>query len=114
IRKTFEVELPLAELFSGATVGAIAGRIDTLAGGPQAPLLKKRKASGKEGEGELSFAEERLWFLDRLEPGTATYNVGFRLTLDGPLAFAPFVAALTAVVARHARLRTRFGERAGK
>src|SRR6185295_14658899 len=85
LRRTFGVELPLAELFAGATVAAIAERIDALAGGAQGPPLK-RKASGKENEGELSFAEERLWFLDRLEPGTATYNVGFRLTLDGPLA----------------------------
>jgi acyl carrier protein len=114
LRRTFGVELPLAELFAGSTVAAIAERIDALAGGPQAPPLEKAKASGKEGEGELSFAEERLWFLDRLEPGTATYNVGFGLALDGPLAFAPFTGALSAVVARHGRLRTRFGERAGK
>ncbi len=114
LRRTFGVELPLSELFAGSRVAAIAERIDALAGGPQAPPLKKRKASGKEGEGELSFAEERLWFLDRLDPGTAMYNVGFRLTLDGPLSFAPFVAALSAIVARHARLRTRFGERGGK
>jgi len=114
LRRTFGVELPLAEIFAAATVAAIAERIDALAGGPKAPPLKKRKASGKENESELSFAEERLWFLDRLEPGTATYNVGFRLALDGPLTFAPFVAALSAIVARHARLRTRFGERGGK
>ncbi|MEP7011722.1 MAG: amino acid adenylation domain-containing protein, partial [Acidobacteriota bacterium] len=114
LRRTFWVELSLAELFAGATVAAIAERIDALAGGPSAPALKRRKASGEEGEGELSFAEERLWFLDRLDPGTATYNVGFQLTLDGPLSFAPFVAALSSIVARHARLRTRFGERAGK
>ncbi len=111
IRRAFGVEFPLGELFAAATVAAIAERIDGLGGGPQAPPLKKRKTSGKENEGELSFAEERLWFLDRLDPGTATYNVGFRLALFGPLEFAPFVAALSAVVARHARLRTRFGER---
>ncbi|MEP7013179.1 MAG: amino acid adenylation domain-containing protein, partial [Acidobacteriota bacterium] len=97
IRRTFGVEYPLGELFAAATVAAIAERIDALGGGPSAPPLKKRKASGKENGGELSFAEERLWFLDRLDPGTATYNVGFRLALSGPLAFAPFVAALSAV-----------------
>ena len=113
LRKSFGVELPLAELFASPTVAAIAGRIEALAGAPQAPPLVRGGASDEEGEGGLSFAEERLWFLDRLEPGTATYNVGFRLSLDGPLAFAPFVAALTALVARHARLRTRFGEREG-
>jgi len=113
LRRTFGVELPLAELFAGSTVAAIAERIDALAGGPKAPPLV-RKASGKEGESDLSFAEERLWFLDSLEPGTATYNVGFRLTLDGPLALEPFAGALSGVAARHARLRTRFGERGGK
>ena len=114
IRKAFGVELPLAELFAATTVAAIAARVDALAGAPVPPPLVRKKASGKEGEGKLSFAEERLWFLDRLEPGTATYNVGFRLSLGGSLAFSPFVAALSAVVARHARLRTRFGERDGQ
>ncbi|HEV7668112.1 MAG TPA: amino acid adenylation domain-containing protein [Thermoanaerobaculia bacterium] len=111
LRRTFGVELPLAELFAGSTVAAIAERIDALAGGPQAPPLVRM---GRAAEEALSFAEERLWFLDRLAPGTSTYNVGFRLTLDGPLAIEPFVAALSAVVDRHARLRTRFGEREGK
>ena len=114
IRKTFGVELPLAELFSSSTVEAVAGRIEALAGGPLPPPLVRKTAPGKEGEGELSFAEERLWFLDRLEPGSATYHVGFRLGLDGSLAVAPFAAALSAVVLRHDRLRTRFVEREGK
>src|SRR6185436_2142948 len=56
----------------------------------------------------LSFAQERLWFLDRLEPGTATYNVGFRLGLMGALDAPALAAAIRALVCRHEPLRTHF------
>ncbi len=111
IRKAFGIELPLAELFSGSTVAQIAERIEAASGAEPAPPIVR---AASEQEGVLSFAEERLWFLDRLEPGSATYNVGFRLDLSGSLAFGPFVAALSGVVSRHARLQARFGERGGK
>ncbi|MEP7012742.1 MAG: amino acid adenylation domain-containing protein, partial [Acidobacteriota bacterium] len=107
LRRTFEVELPLAELFAGSTVAAIAGRIDALAGRPRQanfPLLRSERPDDL----PLSFAQERLWFLDRLEPGTSTYNVGFRLSLDGALSPAALALALRALVARHEPLRTRF------
>ncbi len=63
----------------------------------------------------LSFAQERLWFLDRLEPGRATYNVpalGFRMR--GNLDVAALGAALDAIVRRHEALRTAFPEVDGR
>src|ERR1019366_9866584 len=62
----------------------------------------------RDGELPLSFAEARLWFLDQLEPGTATYNVPQTLSLKGALNLDALHSALSALVARHESLRTRF------
>ena len=56
----------------------------------------------------LSFSQERLWFLDQLEPGSATYNVPLALRLSGPLDIEALRSALDALVARHEVLRTTF------
>ncbi|MDE3155378.1 MAG: amino acid adenylation domain-containing protein [Acidobacteriota bacterium] len=58
--------------------------------------------------GPLSFAQQRLWFLDRLVPGTTAYHVPVAFRLRGPLSIPAFTRSLTAVVARHDVLRTRF------
>ena len=58
----------------------------------------------------LSFAQQRLWFLDRLEPGGLQYLVPWAWRLSGPLDVELLAAALGRVVARHEILRTRFAE----
>ena len=54
----------------------------------------------------VSFAQQRLWFLDQLEPGVPTYNMPYAMWLDGPLDSGALQRALDAMVARHAVLRT--------
>jgi hypothetical protein len=54
-----------------------------------------------------SFAQQRLWFLDRLEPDRATYNVPLATRLRGPLDVAALASALSALVERHEALRAR-------
>ncbi|HEX2164852.1 MAG TPA: condensation domain-containing protein, partial [Thermoanaerobaculia bacterium] len=61
----------------------------------------------------LSFSQQRLWFLDRLEPGGTAYSLPSALRLAGRLDRAALAAALAAVVARHEVLRTTFVERDG-
>lgn len=56
----------------------------------------------------LSFAQQRLWIIDQLAPGTAIYNIPIVLDLDGPLDVDAFVGALNEIVRRHDALRTIF------
>ena len=56
----------------------------------------------------LSFAQERLWFLDQLVPGSSVYNITRAITLDGPLDPAALARAASGVVRRHEALRTTF------
>ncbi len=61
----------------------------------------------------LSFAQERLWFLDRLTPGTSAYNIARAFVFEGPLHVAALVRSLKAVVARHESLRATFSAEEG-
>ena len=61
----------------------------------------------------LSFAQEQLWFLHRLEPGLTAYNLPRVFRLTGPLDIDALARAFDAVIERHAVLRTRFFERDG-
>ncbi|HEX3482640.1 MAG TPA: amino acid adenylation domain-containing protein [Kofleriaceae bacterium] len=61
----------------------------------------------------LSHAQRRLWVLDQLEPGTATYNIAASVAIEGPLDPATLEAAIAALVDRHEALRTRFAANAG-
>ena len=69
----------------------------------------------REGRGPvpLSFAQQRLWFIERLEPGLAVYVIPTVLRLDGDLDDGALERALAAIVQRHESLRTRFEEHDG-
>jgi alpha-ketoglutarate-dependent taurine dioxygenase len=62
----------------------------------------------------LSYAQQRLWFLDQLAPGQPVYNEAIAVRLTGPLDVPAFEAALGRIVARHAVLRTGFVSAAGR
>ncbi|MGW0285883.1 non-ribosomal peptide synthetase [Streptomyces sp. NPDC003236] len=63
--------------------------------------------------GPLSFAQQRLWFFDRLMPGNPFYNLAFAHRLTGPLDVPALERAFTEIVARHEALRTRFTDDGG-
>jgi hypothetical protein len=56
----------------------------------------------------LSFAQQRLWFLDQLDPDTSVYNIPAALRLSGPLDLAALKRSLNEVIRRHEVLRTSF------
>ena len=61
----------------------------------------------------VSFAQQRLWFLDQLEPGNPVYNLVWSMGLDGELDVVALNDALQALVARHESLRTTFADEDG-
>ncbi|HYX24056.1 MAG TPA: condensation domain-containing protein, partial [Thermoanaerobaculia bacterium] len=81
---------------------------------PSAVWQPIERGTWKEGEPlPLSFAQERLWFLDQLEPGSSTYNIPIALRMSGRLDTAALSAVLSEIVRRHAVLRTRFVQSGG-
>jgi amino acid adenylation domain-containing protein len=106
--ETFRVELSLRSLFLDATVRGLAAAVEAarVAGAPEPPppILPQPRDRPL----PLSFAQERLWFLDRLEPGSAFYSIPVALRLKGHVDRAALAAAFTAIAARHEVLRTTF------
>ncbi|MFI9157565.1 MupA/Atu3671 family FMN-dependent luciferase-like monooxygenase [Kitasatospora aureofaciens] len=68
---------------------------------------------GEDDWAPLSYAQQRLWFLDQLQPGSAVYNVPLGYDITGPLHHTALEQALTEVVRRHEILRTAFRSTAG-
>ncbi|MGB5655805.1 MAG: amino acid adenylation domain-containing protein [Acidimicrobiia bacterium] len=76
----------------------------------------EQQGATDEGAGAtpLSFSQERLWFLDRLDPGSAAYNMKIASRLEGPLDESALRAAFGSIEARHAVLRTRYPDTDGQ
>src|SRR6202035_2802701 len=110
-RDAFAMELSVRTVFEAPTLAALAARIAGDGGGTSAPPLLP--AAPRSGELPLSFAQERLWFLDQLEPGSPLYNVPVALRLYGRLDVAAFAATFGEIVRRHEALRTGFASRDG-
>ncbi|HEU5130478.1 MAG TPA: condensation domain-containing protein, partial [Pyrinomonadaceae bacterium] len=108
IRDTFGLEVPLRRLFEMPTVFELAAHIDTQLNGDrnvvQPPI--QRLAPGHTRP--LSFAQQRLWFWEQLEPGTPTYNLTSAIRLEGDLDLAVLERSLNEIVRRHDILRTSF------
>ncbi|MFP2934830.1 condensation domain-containing protein, partial [Pyxidicoccus sp. 3LG] len=112
IRATLNVELPLGELFSAPTVALLAERLEQRGATTtrQPPLVPAERTQAL----PLSFAQQRLWFLDQLQPGSAAYNIPWVLKLDGALDVSALHRTLTALAQRHEVLRTTFVVRDGE
>jgi acyl carrier protein len=111
VRETFGKQLPLRRLFEHPTVAQLAEELQREAGEASVPALVKVER----GDGlPLSFAQQRLWFLDQLEPGSTAYNMPGAIRISGALDVAALERSLAAVVNRHESLRSRFEEREGQ
>ncbi|HYR10453.1 MAG TPA: condensation domain-containing protein, partial [Longimicrobium sp.] len=110
VREAFRTELPLRVVFEAPTLSELARRVEALRaetpGGAGAPPLVPVPRDGSPLP--LSFAQQRLWFIDQLEPGSTTYNMPSALRLRGTLDRGALVRALERIVARHEALRTTF------
>jgi amino acid adenylation domain-containing protein/non-ribosomal peptide synthase protein (TIGR01720 family) len=108
VRDLFGVELPLGSFFAASTLAALVATITgerREEGSAALPLLV---SICRDGPLPLSFAQERLWFLDQLEPGNPTYNMPAAFRLRGELDRSALAAGLAEIVRRHEALRTTF------
>jgi amino acid adenylation domain-containing protein len=114
VRGAFGVELPLRALFEAPSLAGLAARVDALLREGAALPLPPVVPVPREGELPLSFAQQRLWFVQQLDPDSSAYNVRTALRIRGPLDVPALERALSEVVRRHETLRTRFPEREGR
>jgi amino acid adenylation domain-containing protein len=107
IRDALQIELPLKTLFMSPTPAGIAASLP-VARVVSAPVPPQPLAAS--GLAPLSPVQQRLWFLDRLQPGSPVYNLAWSFRLRGVLDLPALQTAVDALLARHAVLRTRFVE----
>ncbi|GAA3083250.1 non-ribosomal peptide synthetase [Streptosporangium carneum] len=98
------VDLPVRELFLRPAVADLAAVLETLTGRRAVPLRRREPGAVV----PLSAAQERLWFLHRLDPADASYSMYLVRRLRGPLDREALRGALGVLAARHESLRTRF------
>ncbi|MCB1056319.1 MAG: amino acid adenylation domain-containing protein, partial [Acidobacteria bacterium] len=79
-----------------------------------APATPEHLPAAGDEEIRLSFAQERLWLIDQIEPGSAAYHIPSAVRLEGPLDAAALERAVAGVIERHALLRTAYGIREGR
>ncbi|HEX2190629.1 MAG TPA: amino acid adenylation domain-containing protein, partial [Longimicrobiaceae bacterium] len=109
VREVFGVELPLRALFEGPTVAEMAGRVEEMRRA-ELPVPPPVAPVERTGALPLSFAQERLWLVDRVEGAGALYNVPVVRRLAGALDVEALRGALAGIVRRHEALRTVFRE----
>jgi amino acid adenylation domain-containing protein/non-ribosomal peptide synthase protein (TIGR01720 family) len=107
IRDVLGVELPIRAFFEHPTFAGLAQRVEAALAGDAAVAAPPLRASGRT-EGPLSFAQQRLWVLDQLLPGSTAYNITAAFAFAGPLSAAALARSFTEIVRRHETLRTVF------
>ena len=110
IRSDLGVELPVRTLFDAATVADLAQRLGLDQAIPARPAPQPGPGPGRI---PLSFAQERLWFLNRLEGPNPTYNIPILTSLPENPDLQVLEQALADVARRHESLRTRFPDSGG-
>jgi len=110
----FGVKIPLRTIFEKPTINGLAQLLEQELK-KAAVWLKPIPAEQPTNNGTLtlSFGQQRLWFIQRLETGTRAYNVIRIFRLQGPLDIPRFQQALDEVTVRHQLLRTVITEREG-
>ncbi|MEW2115621.1 amino acid adenylation domain-containing protein [Streptomyces sp. NPDC005474] len=103
-------EVPLRLLFEHPVLERFAAALDALRQGTPDAAVDRVVPRPAGSTAPLSFAQQRLWFLDQLEPGRPDYNIPVAVRLEGPLDADALLDALRGVVVRHEVLRSRLAE----
>jgi amino acid adenylation domain-containing protein/non-ribosomal peptide synthase protein (TIGR01720 family) len=108
IRSVFERDIPLRVLFEEPTIARLGEKIEASLGEGKGSLLPVITAGVRPDRIPLSFAQQRLWFIDQLLPNSSLYNIPIALRIKGPLDKAVLDRSLWCVIDRHEALRTVF------
>jgi amino acid adenylation domain-containing protein len=108
LRKVFQVELSLRSLFEHPNVFEMAQVIERAIRDEQGLETPPIDVISRDGELQLSFAQQRLWFLNRLEPDSPAYNITAAVRLSGSLDAEKLEQSFNEVIKRHESLRTTF------
>ncbi|MGH9762573.1 MAG: amino acid adenylation domain-containing protein, partial [Blastocatellia bacterium] len=114
VREVFEVEIPLRDLFERPTIRALAELIGNQNPERLAKWVTRVERRAMASDPPLSFAQQRLWFIDHLMPGSAAYNIGAAFLVSGRLDIFALESGLSEIVRRHEVLRTAFGLAGGQ
>ncbi|MFJ9817510.1 amino acid adenylation domain-containing protein [Streptomyces sp. NPDC101151] len=112
IQERLGVRLPVRAVFDEPTIEGLAPLLEQ-AGPTSQPRTPGIAPRDPERPAHASFVQERFWFLERLRPGTAVFNLPTALRLRGELDLDTLRAALTHIVTRHEILRTSLAEEDG-
>ena len=108
IRHHYNIDIPLRALFEHPTIAALSDVIEDLRNKESLVLKPPLVPLDRKDSIPLSFAQQRLWFLDQLLPDVALYNIPIALGLKGSLDTVALEKALNTLIDRHESLRTIF------
>src|SRR6185436_17403546 len=114
VREVMKVEIGLRKMFEKATVRGLAEEVERQMREGERVEVEGIERVSREGELPLSFAQQRLWFLNQLEPGSTAYNIPIGIRLKGKLDVEGLEEALKEIVRRHETLRTVFSSVEGR
>ncbi|HKE59473.1 MAG TPA: amino acid adenylation domain-containing protein, partial [Pyrinomonadaceae bacterium] len=108
IRESFQTELPLRALFESPTIALLAERLEQGLKAQTATTLPAIARRAHQQPPRLSWAQQRLWVLDQLDPSSTVYNSLLPIQFEGQLDLRALERSLNEIVRRHESLRTSF------
>ncbi|HHO58977.1 MAG TPA: methyltransferase domain-containing protein, partial [Thiotrichales bacterium] len=108
VQERLNADMPLSEMFGYPTVAELAPVIDALLAADDNDNGGDIAIVNRDEPLPLSFAQERLWFLDQMEQGNPAYIIPLALRLRGELRLDALQQSLNTILQRHEALRTRF------
>jgi amino acid adenylation domain-containing protein len=106
LRDVFEIDLPIGSLFERPTIAGLSEIIEDILKTEEGISAPRISPVSRDSELLLSFAQQRLWFLNQLEPNNSFYNLSFAVRLSGHLDLDAMERSFGEIVRRHETLRT--------
>lgn len=114
IYETLRVKVSLRTFFEFSSVAEMAAWLEQRTTPEQEDVLARMPSTVLDDTIQLSFAQQRLWFLDQLEPGNPFYTISVAIHLEGYLRIQVLQNCFSEIIQRHEALRTAFVAPAGK